>query len=72
MATITLPPPNAKYTFSILTNIFKQALADTDADTFDYVCCQTFAQARDALTLSILIHSSGKGKLWSHPTIIPL
>ncbi|KAI4844605.1 phosphoglycerate mutase family protein [Aureobasidium sp. EXF-8845] len=36
MATITLPPPNAKYTFSILINIFKQALADTDADTFDY------------------------------------
>lgn len=38
MATITLPPPNAKYQFSILTSIFKQGLPDTDADTFDYVC----------------------------------
>ncbi|KAI4738796.1 phosphoglycerate mutase family protein [Aureobasidium sp. EXF-12298] len=36
MATITLPPPNAKYQFSLLTNIFKQGLPDTDADTFDY------------------------------------
>ncbi|KAI5197062.1 phosphoglycerate mutase family protein [Aureobasidium subglaciale] len=36
MATITLPPSDAKYRFSIVPNIFKQALADTDADAFDY------------------------------------
>ncbi|CAD0027560.1 unnamed protein product [Aureobasidium pullulans] len=36
MTTITLPPPNARYRFSILPESFKQGLPDTDADTFDY------------------------------------
>ncbi|KAI5208156.1 phosphoglycerate mutase family protein [Aureobasidium subglaciale] len=36
MPTITLPPPDAKYKFDIVPNIFRQTLADTDADTFDY------------------------------------
>ncbi|KAI4717450.1 phosphoglycerate mutase family protein [Aureobasidium sp. EXF-10727] len=36
MASITLPPPNARYQFSVVENIFKQGLPGTDADTFEY------------------------------------
>ncbi|CAD0090153.1 unnamed protein product [Aureobasidium mustum] len=63
MATITLPPPNAEYQFSVLPNIFKQGLPDTDADTFEYAK-ENFGLIQQAYPSDNTLENAGEKTQW--------